>query len=51
MIERKTLRQWMIELGYKWSPGQERLLKGEITCAEATQQLHDLAQKGVVERA
>lgn len=46
--EKKTLNQWMSELGFKWIEGKEEFMKHEVTFAGASEVIHQLIDEGKV---
>ena len=51
MLEKKTLDEWMRELGWVWNAGREQLFKGKLTRSEADSILQNLYTKGDIRRA
>lgn len=48
MQEVKSLNQWLRQYGYHWQDGQEELIKGEMTEAEANATITRLWQEGKI---
>lgn len=46
-METMTFRQWMTKLGYVWT-GEEQLVKGTMTKAEANDMLAQFEMRGAV---
>lgn len=48
--ESKPLNQWLREYRYEWVPGEERMVKSQMTEYEALDMINDLRMEGAVRK-
>jgi hypothetical protein len=46
----KTLNEWLRDFHYEWMPGEERMIKAQITEYEAHDMINDLKMEGAVRK-